>query len=59
MISINNKLIEIIITLKIFTLYSWYFSLYTVSDKKGNFNMLCDLIKVMTLDIYKAIEKAS
>ena len=56
---INNQLLEKLITLIIFTLYIWYFSLHTASDYKGNLKLLFDLIKIMTLDIYKAIVKAS
>ena len=55
----NYQLLEKLITLIIFTLQIWYLSLHTVSDQKGNLKMLFDLIKVMTLDIYKAIVKAS
>ena len=56
---ITNLSLEKLIKLIIFTLYIWYFSLHTLSDKKGNFKMIFELIKVMTLDIYKAIVKAS
>ena len=52
-------LLEKLITLIIFTLYIWYFSLHKVSDYKGNLKMLFDLVQVMTLDIYKEIVKAS
>ena len=56
---LNIQLLENLITLIIFTLYIWYFSLHTVIEYKGNLKMLIDLIQVMTLDIYKAIVKAS